>query len=460
MRKKQVLVVDDDPIMRESLVKVLLSKKEMEVGSAVNGREAREQVKQEQFDLVITDVKMPQMSGLELLKEIKRISPATSVIVMTAYGTVESAVQAMKDGALDYLTKPFSADELEVVVNKVFEHRRLQDENRYLREEINSRFDFSNIVGSCESMQHIFDLIRTVAPTNAAVLIQGESGTGKELVARALHYHSQRAGGPFIKVNCAALSSNLLESELFGHEKGSFTNAFYKKAGRFELADKGTLLLDEITEMEPGLQSKLLRVLQEGEFDRVGGTVPVKTDVRIISTTNRNLAEEMRNSRFRSDLFYRLNVVPIVLPALRQRREDIPPLIRHFLEKYNRANRKKILSVHPQAAAFLQHYDWPGNVRELENTIQRAVVLCRGEQIALEDLLFETAVPQDGCRTAPEETAVVTLQEIEKKAILQALETCKQNRTHAARMLGITARTMRNKLKEFREAENFSGAAV
>jgi DNA-binding NtrC family response regulator len=426
---------------------------------------ALEQYKTAGCDIVITDMKMPGMSGLDFLKAVHAISPDLPVIVMTAYGTVENAVEAMKSGAVDYLTKPFSIDELDIVMNKVLSVRRLVNENEYLKEVIGEKFNFGTIVGTDPAMRRVYELIRKVAPSDATVLIQGESGTGKELVARALHYNSKRASGPFIKVNCAALASNLLESELFGHEKGSFTNAFQKKLGRFELADKGTLLLDEISEMEPMLQAKLLRVLQEGEFDRVGGTSPVKTDVRIVATTNRVMHDEIKNGKFRLDLFYRLNVVPVVLPPLRERLGDVRVLIEHFKTKYNTANGKKISRVSESAMRLLTKYHWAGNVRELENTIERAVVLCSGQEITEEHLLFDfdqthgiarTLCPDIAGVSEPAAASVAAdrddikpLYEIEKEAILKTLAYCKNNKTKAAQLLGITARTMRNKLHEF-----------
>jgi Nif-specific regulatory protein len=369
----------------------------------------------------------------------------------------------MKQGAYDYLTKPFSVDELDVVLEKALEHRKLVDENKYLREEIGSRFNHGTIVGAGARMKQVYGLVAKVAPSDASVFIQGESGTGKELVARAIHYNSPRAQGPFIKVNCAALSSTLLESELFGHEKGAFTNAICRKLGRFELADKGTLLLDEVSEIEPGLQAKLLRVLQEREFDRVGGTGPIKTDVRIIATTNRKISEEIRGGRFREDLYYRLNVVPVFLPPLRERREDIPELVAHFIGKYNAKNGKKTLKADDAAMKTLLAYDWPGNVRELENCIERAVVLSSGELLLREHFLFEprTAPAYDGGQTAavPGVAAlpagdipadvIEPLALMEKKAILRALESCAMNKAKAALILGVTARTLRNKLKEY-----------
>ena len=450
MRQTNILIVDDDAVMRDSLKKILKSNSRFSVTVCRDGEEALIKIKESSFDLVITDLKMSKMNGLELVKRIKEHSPQAIVVVMTAYATVETAVAAMKSGAYDYMTKPFSADELELVIEKALEHHRALAENMYLREEISSEYNFGIIVGRSAKMQEIYDVVRKVSQTDATVLVIGESGTGKELVARAVHYNSRRSQGPFIKVNCAALTSNLLESELFGHEKGAFTNAFYKKPGRFELADKGTLLLDEISEMDISLQAKLLRVLQEGEFDRVGGITTVKTDARIISTTNRDLPIEIRKGKFREDLYYRLNVVPIVLPPLRQRKEDIPMLVKHFIDKFNKKNGKKIASVNNAVLDLFRSYDWPGNVRELESVIERAFVLSSSR--VLDTSLF--SLQGDCLRSAGEDdqTKVTPLYEVEKKAIMYALDKYGTNKAQVANALGITPRTLRNKLKLF-EAE-------
>lgn len=472
MKNISVLIVDDDSIMRTSLIEALRRREGFNVVSASDGQEALQKIEKQIFDLVITDMKMPKASGLTVLSKVKKACGDTAVIVMTAYGTVDTAVKAMKEGAFDYLTKPFSVDELEVVVDKAVEHQKILDENRYLRDEINSEYNFGNIIGQSSLMRQVYDVINKVASSDASVLIHGESGTGKELVARAIHYNSLRRNNTFIKVNCAALSSNLLESELFGHEKGSFTNAVSRKLGRFELANKGTLFLDEISEMEPNLQAKLLRVLQEGEFDRVGGIDPIKTDVRIISTTNRKLDEEIKKEKFREDLFYRLNVVPIKLAPLRERKEDIPLLVKHFLDKYNRKNGKKIKDITKEAVSLMQSYSWPGNVRELENSIQRAVVLSSTETLSKEHFSFldngldkssfnknlikdNQVYSDDNSKTVEASgSEVMPLFEIEKKAIFDALSACGGNRTKAAEKLGITARTLRNKLKLFNEEKN------
>lgn len=381
MSKKTILITDDDAIIRETVREALGMNDSYEVFAAKNGEDAFSLIKERYFDIVLTDLKMPGMTGIELLEKIKEHSPQTGVIVMTAFGTVDTAVGAMKKGAFDYLTKPFSVDELEVVVEKAIKHRTVVAENQYLREEINFEFNFGHIVGQSEVMQPIYDTVSKVARSDATVLINGPSGTGKELIARALHQNSHRKDGPFIKINCAALASNLLESELFGHEKGAFTNAINRKPGRFELANGGTLLLDEISEMEFALQAKLLRVLQEGEFDRVGGTQTIKTDVRIIATTNRDLLKEIQENTFREDLYYRLNVIPINLPPLCERKGDIELLSKHFLEKYGRKNAKHVKSISKEALEVILDYKWPGNVRELENAMERAVVMATGDEL-------------------------------------------------------------------------------
>ncbi|MCM8813579.1 MAG: sigma-54 dependent transcriptional regulator [Candidatus Omnitrophica bacterium] len=453
-QKRAILIVDDDPIMRKSLLGALKAAKGYVVETAQDGEDALVKISRQFFDLVITDMKMPKMGGLELLRRIRAEASDTTVIVMTAFGTVETAVEAMKTGAYDYLTKPFSVDQVEVVVQKAIEHRMVVAENRYLRREIEAAFNFGQIVGTSAVMQRIYEVIAKVSASDATILVQGESGTGKELIARAVHFNSSRRNGPFIKVNCAALSSGLLESELFGHEKGAFTSAYTRRQGRFELADQGTLLLDEISEMDVELQAKLLRVLQEGEFDRVGGSETIKTDVRIIATTNRNLKEEIKHKRFREDLYYRLNVIPLTLPPLRERREDIPLLAQHFLEKHSGKNGRRQLRVSAAAAAMLRGYDWPGNVRELENTIERAVVLSSADTLDAEQFTFlaacsgaasEMPAQVDGAPAEP----LLPLNELEKRAIYAALEQCQGNKTRAAELLGVTVRTMRNKVKQF-----------
>ncbi len=458
MAKRKVLIVDDEQIMRDSIKEALISTDHM-VTVAEDGNRAREILQRSDFHVVISDIKMPGLSGLELLKYVKEVAPDTLVILMTAFGTIESAIEAMREGAFDYITKPFSIDVIEVVLEKAFNHIDIVLENRYLRNTLEDKFNPCNFIGEHKSMKATFDIIRKVAPSRATVLVTGESGTGKELVARSLHYLSPRKGRPFIKVNCAALSSSLLESELFGHEKGAFTGAYTKKIGRFELADGGTVLLDEISEIGIGLQAKLLRALQEKEFERVGGVNSIDVDVRIIVTTNRDLEKAVREGTFREDLYYRLNVVPIRLTPLRERKSDIPLLMDFFLKRYAKENNKKIVGFEPEVYEKLKIYDWPGNVRELENIVERAVVLSNGELLVKE--YFDVGYAHE--RTlinnyiAAEQSLfaenVMPLFEIEKKYILHALSKFNGNKTRAAKALDISVRTLRNKLDEYKQTD-------
>ena len=450
-----VLVIDDEQLMRD-FVKETLSRAGYKVVVAPDGKSGMEILEKEPIDLVVTDLKMSQMDGLEVLRQVKARLPGVSVVVMTAYATVETAVRALKDGAVDYIMKPFTPDEIEVVAEKALEHMRLREENLYLRAELKEIYNFEQMVGDSEPMRAIYEQIRKVAPSRATVLICGETGTGKELVARAIHYTSPRRNKPFIKINCAALSAGLLESELFGHEKGSFTGAHQRKIGRFELANEGTLLLDEISEMNADLQAKFLRVLQEREFERVGGSTPIGVDTRIVSTTNRNLRESVESGAFREDLFFRLNVVPIHLPPLRARREDIPLLVDHFLRKFARENGGRIEGVSPDAMNMLVEHSWPGNVRELENCMERAVVLSDNKVLLREHFSFGP-VPvrkvQDGGVMIPHGS---TVGDAARMLIEDTLTRCNNNRTHAAKSLGISVRTLRNKLSEY-AAEEHSG---
>lgn len=455
---KRILVVDDEPLMRDFLVETLQRKKYV-VDAVGNGSQALEKVKSEHYDLVVSDIRMPEVSGMEVLEDVKKNNPETEVVMITAFGTIENAVDAMKMGAYDYITKPFSADEIEIVVDRALERQQLRDENRILRNDNNQlrnqlkeKYTFSSIVGVTDVMREVYDKIEMIAPSKATVLILGESGTGKELVARAIHYNSDRQNKPFIKVNCAALPESLMESELFGHEKGAFTGAIRTTKGRFELANTGTLLLDEIGELSLPLQSKLLRVLQEREFERVGNPSPLSVDVRVIATTNRDLKEEVKEGNFREDLFYRLNVVPILLPPLRERKEDIPLLADHFLRKYCEDNNRNITGINDAAMNKLMGQDWPGNVRELENHIERAVVLCREEELDDRHFSFEhDGVEQAGVGGLEGVGPGVTLREMEKQLILSTLTSENNNRTRASEILGISVRTLRNKLNEYSE---------
>ncbi|MBM3324303.1 MAG: sigma-54-dependent Fis family transcriptional regulator [Calditrichaeota bacterium] len=449
MRKGRVIVVDDEFHMRE-LICETLRRNHLEVEAVPDGPTALDVLAQRPADLVITDVKMPKMSGLALLKDIKQSYPRVKVVMITAYGTIEDAVTAMREGAFDYVQKPFAPEELMLRAEKVFEYRDLVQENANLKHQLGTRFRFDNIVGTSPKMLQLYETLEMVSATKANVLIQGESGTGKELVARAIHENSPNRTGPFIKVNCAALPDTLMESELFGHEKGAFTGAIKTVEGRFSLAHDGTLLLDEISEMSPNMQAKLLRVLQEREFERLGGRETIKTNARIIATTNRELKALVRQEKFREDLYYRLNVCPIFLPPLTQRKEDIPLLANHFLDIYSKDYGRAIECLTEATLEVLFRYHWPGNVRELENAIARAVVMCPDSRIdvkhlAIDDLEGSSAIP-----LAPEGSLPITLWEIERAAIFRALSENNNNRTKTADMLGISIRTLRNKLREYR----------
>ena len=449
--KIQVLIVDDEKVQREMLAGFLV-KQGYGAVAAEDGQKALEKFKTGSFDLVLTDYRMPGMEGIQLLKEIKRLNPEAVVVIMTAYGTVGTAVAAMKEGAYDYLTKPIDLDELLLLIQRVEREVRLGRENRELKEQLREKFKVDFIVSTSRRMEEALNLVGRVAQSPATVLILGESGTGKELIARAIHYSSPRADKPFVTVNCAALPENLLESELFGHEKGSFTGAVARRIGRFEQADQGSIFLDEIGDLSLPLQMKLLRVLQEKEFERLGSNQTIRTDVRVIAATNRNLEVAIKKGNFREDLYYRLNVVTISLPPLRGRKEDIPPLIEHFLKKYNRENKKDIASLSKEARDLLFQYEYPGNVRELENIIERAVVLCRGDILTAQDLplnvrdvKIEASLERaKGGRSLPE-----TLEEIERQVIAKALEKSGGVQTRAAEELGISERVLRYKMKKY-----------
>jgi DNA-binding NtrC family response regulator len=373
--QKSLLIVDDEPNIRRVL-EAVFTKDGYQVKTAENGRKALDILSTDpNLDVAICDLIMPDMNGVEVLKAAKEINPKLSVVMITAHGTIKTAVDAMKLGAFDYITKPFDMDEIKLIVKNALERSRLLGENVELKQELKSRYKFDNIIGTSSKMQEVYKIIERVASSNATVLIRGESGTGKELVARAIHYNSPRAQKQFIAVSCAALPETLLESELFGHEKGSFTGAVGQKAGRFELAHQGTLFLDEVPEISPGVQVKLLRALQEREFERVGGTKTLKVDVRLIAATNRDLEQLVADGVFRADLYYRLQVIQIFLPSLRERRDDIPTLIEHFIQKFNKENGKQAKYLAPPAMDLVMKYGWPGNVRELENAIERCVVL-------------------------------------------------------------------------------------
>lgn len=446
MTIEKVLVVDDEMIVRNFLSETL-RRKGLDIYTAENGTKAIALLKEHVFDLVITDMNMPDLTGIDVLKKTKELSPFTIVVVITAFGTIENAVEAMKLGAFNYLLKPFSPDTIEALLEKAKEHMSLVEENRYLRQQVSpgGTSRTPHIIGASPVMKEIMDSVAKVAKSNASIFITGESGTGKEVIAHAIHTQSLRANFPFIKVNCAAIPETLIESEFFGHEKGSFTGAQNKRLGRFELANMGTLLLDEVTEIPIGIQAKLLRAIQEQEFERVGGTKSIKVDTRIISTSNRDIKEALNDKILREDLYYRLNVVPIHLPPLRDRRDDIIPLAEYFLEKFCIENHRPTNKTLTNAAKNkLLDYQWPGNIRELANVIERTVVMDFGKEIAPEHLLIEGLAADQ-----PLMYVGMTLQELEKRLIIETLEAQNNNRTKTADVLGISIRTLRNKLHEF-----------
>jgi DNA-binding NtrC family response regulator len=441
----RVLVVDDEPAQRE-LVAGFLAKQGFEVSQAAGGEAALVRFKQEPFDLVLTDQKMPDLSGLQVLEGVRAMTPETAVIIMTAYGTIETAVGAIKAGAADYLTKPLNLDELLHRIHRVRERQRLLSENRELREALAERHRVEGIIGESGPMQEALSLVRRVAPSDATVLIRGESGTGKELIAKAIHYASPRAAGPLIKVNCAALAESLLEAELFGHEKGAFTGAIATRKGRFELAEGGSLFLDEIGDLPAHMQVKLLRVLQEREFERVGSSRPITVNVRLLAATHRDLEVLVRDGRFRDDLYYRINVVTVTLPPLRERRDDLPLLIDHFVRTFAAKNGKPIDGLTRAARETLLRYDYPGNVRELENLIERAVVLTRDEVIGVADLPLTLRDP------APEPAGSgldAAVEGLERRLMREALARAGGVQTRAAELLGISERVLRYKLKKY-----------
>jgi DNA-binding NtrC family response regulator len=441
----RILVVDDEPTQRE-LVGGFLTKRGFDVSVAGDGQEALSQFGRGSFDLVLTDQKMSGLSGLELIQALRGQNPEIPVIVMTAYGTIETAVAAIQAGAVDYLTKPLNLDELLHRVRRVQERQRLLTENRELREALHERHRVEGIIGESGRMQEVLSLVQRVAPSDATVLIRGESGTGKELIAKAIHYASPRASGPLVRVNCAALPENLLESELFGHEKGAFTGAATARKGRFELADGGSLFLDEIGDLPAHLQVKLLRVLQEREFERVGSSRPIDVNVRVLAATHRDLEALIRGGRFRDDLYYRINVVTITIPPLRERREDIPLLIDHFLRTFGEKNNKTIRGLSRDAREVLLRYDYPGNVRELENVIERAVVLSRDDVIDLGDLPLTISEAEGDMEEGSLAAAVET---VERRMIREALAEAGGVQTRAAELLGISERVLRYKLKKY-----------
>jgi two-component system NtrC family response regulator/two-component system response regulator HydG len=450
--KQRILVVDDEQNARDAL-KTILTEEGYEVREAADGEAGLEALADFRPDAVLCDIRMPKLDGLSFLARAKEEGHQAVFVMMTAFASIETAVQAMKAGAEDYLTKPVDVSSVLAKLEKVLEKRALKRDNEQLRERLREKYKFSNIVGDSAELQAVFDVVKRAAPTRATVLVLGESGTGKELIAQAIHEESTRRDKPFIKVNCAALTESLLESELFGHEKGSFTGAVGRREGRFELADGGTLFLDEIGEISAGLQVKLLRVLQQKEFERVGGTQTLKVDVRVVAATNRDLEAEVKAGRFREDLFYRLNVVAVTLPPLRRRKSDIPALVAHFIERYSEVHGKSVRGLAPGTLNALLSYDWPGNVRELGNVIERAVVLARGAELTSDDLPPTLRGPRPTSRSSDSLIPGATLYEIEREAILRTLELVDGSTSRAADLLGISVRKIQYRLKEYAQQD-------
>jgi DNA-binding NtrC family response regulator len=448
MSAQRILVVDDEANARRAIT-TILGEEGYEVAEASNGEEALQRLADFSPAVVLSDVRMPRMDGLTLLKQAREQGSNATFIMMTAFASVETAVEAMRAGAENYLVKPLNADNVLVVLEKVLAQRALQREAESLREQVRQRARFHHIIGESPQLQAIYDMIRRAAATRATMLILGESGTGKELIAQALHHESPRRDKPFVKVHCAALSENLLESELFGHERGAFTGAVARREGRFELADGGTLFLDEIGEISPAVQVKLLRVLQQREFERVGGNQTLKVDVRIVAATHRDLAAEVKAGRFREDLYYRLNVVAVTLPPLRERKRDIPLLVSHFLERYSAAYGKDVRGLAPGTLQALLTHDWPGNIRELENAIERAVVLATGGELSTDDLPPVLRGPRPTGTSPSSLIPGATLAAIEREAILRTLEMVQGSTTRAAEVLGISVRKVQYRLKEY-----------
>ncbi|GAB63709.1 two-component response regulator [Candidatus Jettenia caeni] len=449
---KKILIVDDDIAMGE-MCKELLKSRGYVSDVVASSKEAIEKISMDGiYTIVLTDLVMPEMDGIEVLKKVKQQNPHIDVVVMTSYGTVTNAVEAMKLGASDYITKPFKRDELIIIIEKILQMQRLEGEVDRLRSELGEKYTFGNIVGESVKMRKIYEIISNVSNTEANILIQGETGTGKELVARAIHYNSTRKNYPFVKVDCAALSETLLESELFGHEKGSFTGATKDRIGRFRTADRGTIFLDEIGNIPMTVQAKLLRVLQDSEFEAVGSDQPVKVDVRIVAATNADLEDRVEKGLFRRDLFYRLNVIRIFLPSLRERMDDIPMLVSHFLSIHNTKNRKTVEGISREALGKLMSYAWPGNIRELENVIERAVILCKGKMIEPVDIpLYQekTSFKQD----LSGKSLQILMDQVERQIIVNTMELVEADKEQAAKILQISRASLYNKIKKHKITE-------
>lgn len=457
MSIEKILVVDDDDLSRGYLSEAL-QRNGYSVDNASDGQEAVGMTDKQNYDMIFLDMRMPRMGGMKVLERIKKTSKETTVVIMTAYGSIESAVEAMQKGAYDYIIKPFSVDNIELLLKRVQERQKLIDENKYWRSKLDSNVENEFVIDKQSKMFEVLNNVKRMAQSKASVLIQGESGTGKEIIAQSIYSHSQRNSKPFIKVNCAALSESLLESELFGHEKGAFTGADIKRMGRFELANGGTLLLDEISEVSPKIQSKLLRVLELEEFERVGGSKTLKVDVRVIATTNRDLEQEIEKGNFRQDLYFRLNVIPVIVPPLRERREDIPVLAEYFLEKFKSGMDTPLKEISKEAIDILVQYDWPGNVREIKNLIHRCTVMIDSE--VLMPVHFENMLNMQKPKKSNEISVGQTIEDVERELIYKTLEKTGGNKTRAAEILDVTPRTLRNKLSRYKELQSEFGLNI
>jgi DNA-binding NtrC family response regulator len=452
MGSERILLIDDSEEILSNVSEYLRTEG-WDVDTAGDGASGIARIGERFYELVITDMMMPGVGGMDILKYIQENSPDTLCILFTGYGSIKNAVEAIKAGAFDYLTKPAKLDEIVITIQRALEHRKLKTENFNLKSQLKKKYRFENIIGDSDKMNSVFETIEKVADTDSTILILGESGTGKELIAKAVHYNSYKREGPFVPVNCAAIPSELLESELFGHEKGAFTNAIRTRIGRFELANGGTLFLDEIGDMPPNLQSKLLRVLQEREFERIGGMKPIRVDIRIIAATHQNLKKAVQENKFREDLYYRLNVIPLRIPPLRERRSDIPLLVHHFLRHFNKTKRRKIKGISDEAMERLMQYHWPGNVRELENVIERTVILSSNDVITPSDLpeKFQIAPEKDhsGLFEIPEEglSLETAVSEFERQLILRALDKTGWVKNRAAQLLNLNRTTLIEKIK-------------
>jgi DNA-binding NtrC family response regulator len=446
----RILIADDHDSLRRGLAQAV-SEAGHDVEEAPNGNAAIEKLHEGFFDVVVSDLKMGGSTGLEVLKTAKTLHPSSAIILMTAFGSVSTAVEAMKSGAFDYVQKPFEIEEMEVKIEKALEMRRMQNQIDYLRHAQGDIYDFDRIIGSSGALEKVLAVVRKVAKSNTTVLVRGETGTGKELIAGAVHHNSHRAARNFVKVNCAALQENLLESELFGHEKGAFTGADKQRIGRFEQADGGTLFLDEIGDMSPNTQAKILRVLQEHEFERLGGTRTIKVDVRLIAATNRDLPSMVEAGQFREDLYYRLNVVTMEMPPLRERKDDVAALSNFFIRRFSGELKKKIQGLEPDALKLLMRYQWPGNIRELENAIERAMLLAEGSHIAVDDLRLgdtgPTGAPRDNASVVKIPPTGIALEEVERIALIEALKMSNWVQKDAAELLAISPRVMNYKIK-------------